>query len=107
MSSHTPSSHGLAARRDQIALLCRSHHVRRLDLFGSVLGGLATAGSDYDFLVEFQALPPGDYSKAYFGLLDGLQALLQAPVDLVVERAIRNPYLRQAVERERASVYAT
>ncbi len=30
-----------------------------------------------------------------------MQALLLAPVDLVVERAIRNPYFRDAVQAQR------
>ena len=97
----------LDARREPIAALCRRHHVRRLDLFGSAASGRDQAGSDYDFLVEFEPLPPESYAEAYFGLLEGLQALLDAPVDLVVERAIRNPYFRQAVEAQREAVYAS
>lgn len=89
-----------------VAALCRRHHVLRLDLFGSVATGRATAESDYDFLVEFEPLPPNRYADAYLGLLAGLQDLLQAPVDLVVERAIRNPYFRQSVERSRTPLYA-
>lgn len=103
----TASLHArLDARRDRIAALCRRHHVRRLDLFGSAATGGEHAGSDYDFLVEFEPLPPGGYSEAYFGLLEDLQALLEAPVDLVVERAIRNPYFRQAVDAQRQALYA-
>jgi predicted nucleotidyltransferase len=37
-----------------IADFCRSHHIRRLALFGSVLRGDFTADSDVDFLVEFK-----------------------------------------------------
>lgn len=96
----------LDKRHAQIAALCRRHHVRRLDLFGSAATGQARTGSDYDFLVEFDSLPPGGYTDAFFGLLEGLQALLDAPVDLVVERAIRNPYFRQSVERSRERLYA-
>lgn len=32
---------------------CRTHHVRRLAVFGSVLKGAATPHSDIDLLVEF------------------------------------------------------
>lgn len=96
----------LDARREPIAALCRRHHVRRLDLFGSAASGRDQAGSDYDFLVEFEPLPPGGYTEAYFDLLEGLQALLGAPVDLVVDSAIRNPYFRRAVDAQREPLYA-
>ena len=98
--------HLLDHRREQIATLCHRHHVRRLDLFGSAATGHTHAGSDFDFLVEFDALPPGGYTEAYFGLREDLQSLLGAPIDLVVERAVRNPYFRQSIERSRESLYA-
>lgn len=96
----------LDTRRSALAELCRRHHVRRMDLFGSVSAGGEHAASDYDFLVEFEPLSPGAYADAYFGLLEGLQALLEARVDLVVERAIRNPFFRRAVDAQREPVYA-
>lgn len=89
-----------------IVALCRRFHVRRLDVFGSAASGQRHADSDFDFLVEFGPLPSGGYADAYFGMREGLEALLNAPVDLVVRSAIRNPYFRQAVESSRAQLYA-
>lgn len=106
MNAAVPSHVQLGRHRAAIEALCRHHHVHRLDAFGSVARGNACAGSDYDFLVEFEPLPAGGYAEAYFGLLEGLQALLHAPVDLVVERAIRNPYFRQALQARREPLYA-
>ena len=91
----------------EIEALCRSHHVLRLDLFGSAATGRDRSGeSDLDFLVEFGPVPPGSYADAYFGLLESLEQLFGRPVDLVVASAIKNPYFRQSVERTKASVYA-
>ena len=88
--------------------LCRSHRVRRLDLFGSAATGQYRPGeSDLDFLVEFEPLAVGTYADTYFGLLEALEALFSRPVDLVVESAIRNPYFRQSVEQTRTPLYAT
>ncbi len=96
----------VAAHRADIAALCRQFGVRRLDLFGSAARGHDfTAGSDIDFLVEFEA----DHSPVTFadflGLRDALAALLDRPVDLAMAGAIRNPFLRAAIERSRIPVH--
>ena len=83
------------------------HHVLRLEAFGSAARGIADpATSDVDFLVEFLPLAPGHRADAYFSLLEDLQALLGRPVDLVMTRAIRNPYFLQAIEPDREVLYA-
>jgi predicted nucleotidyltransferase len=97
----------VAERREQVAEACRRHGVRRLDLFGSAAeGGFDPAASDLDFLVEFLPLPPGERADAYFGLLDDLRNLFGRPVDLVVDKAVRNPYFRAEADRTRTPVYA-
>ncbi|WP_108471096.1 nucleotidyltransferase family protein [Rhodanobacter thiooxydans] len=105
MNIDAPSLQHLQAHREGLATLCRRHRVRRLAVFGSAARGEAKAGSDYDFLVEFDTLPPGGYATAFFGLHEDLQALLGAPVELIVERAIRNPYFRQSVQAQRQELY--
>lgn len=96
----------LIEHRDQIADLCRRHHVLRLEAFGSAArADFDPAASDLDFLVEFQPLPPGQRADAYLGLLEDLQALLGHPVDLVMIRAVRNRYFMQAIEPDRELLY--
>lgn len=87
--------------------LCAQYHVRRLELFGSALTEEQFDGdsSDLDFLVEFLPLEPGQRADTYFSLLEGLEALFQRHVDLVVTRAIKNPYFQQAVDRDRELLY--
>ena len=93
-------------RHAAIATLCQHAHARRLDLFGSaVRGDFDASASDLDFLVEFDDLPPTQYADAFFELKQGLEQLFARPVDLVVERAIRNPYFKQRVDAERQPVY--
>jgi len=94
-------------KREQIVELCRQYHVQRLELFGSALrDDFDARHSDLDFLVEFEQLPAGLYAKTYFALIEALEELFQRPVDLVVASAIRNPYFRESVERNKALVYA-
>ncbi|MGA3057815.1 MAG: nucleotidyltransferase domain-containing protein [Candidatus Limnocylindrales bacterium] len=93
--------------RAELAGLCRRYRVLSLSVFGSaVRDDFDPERSDYDFLVEFEALPPGKYTDAYFGLLESLQRLMGRPVDLVVASAIKNPYFRQSVEQTKALLYA-
>ena len=70
--------------REQIAALCRSHGVRRLELIGSgARGDFDPARSDLDFLVEFQDEALSQLSKRYFGVLFGLEDLLKRKIDLI------------------------
>lgn len=98
----------IETRRAELAKLCRRFHVRRLDVFGSAGrgGGFDPARSDVDFLVEFEPGAPVGAFDIYFGLKEALEALLGRPVDLVVEKAVRNPYVRASIERGRETVYA-
>jgi predicted nucleotidyltransferase len=87
--------------------LCERYGVAKLEVFGSaVTGAFDEATSDLDFLVEYLPLPPGKHADAYFGLLESLQALLQRPVDLVMVKAVRNPYFLQAIADSREVLYA-
>ncbi len=93
--------------REQISQLCRRFRVRRLELFGSAVSGDFDAGtSDVDFLVEFEPLQLGEHADAYFGLRESLGKLLSRPVDLVMTRAIHNPYFLESVNASRTVVYA-
>lgn len=97
----------LTHHRERLAALCRKHHVRRLEVFGSAATGeFDTTSSDVDLLVEFEDMPFADRADAYLGLLTDLQALLDHPVDLLENSAVRNPYLRQGIDASRELLYA-
>lgn len=94
-------------KREDLNRLCGRYRVHRLDLFGSAAdGSFDPENSDLDFLVEFLPLRPGEHADAYFGLLDALETLFKRRVDLVMTRAIRNPYFLEAVNRRRVLLYA-
>ncbi len=97
----------LAGQRAQIARLCRRHHVRRLDLFGSAArGDFDAATSDLDFLVEFDDSRATPGLKAYLALKGDLEKMLGHPVDLLIPEAITNPYVKADIARDRLTVYA-
>lgn len=93
--------------RDEIADLCRQFGVRRLEVFGSAATGAFREGeSDLDFLVEFESPDVPGYFDRYFGLKEALEALFGLSVDLVVDRAIKNPYFRASVDASRSLLFA-
>ena len=92
---------------DELRALCRQYNVQSLYLFGSAANGeFKPEESDIDFLVSFETMDPYTYLDAYMGLADSLEQLLGRPVDLVIERAIKNPYFREEVEETRVKLYA-
>jgi len=93
--------------RADIADLCRTFGVQRLDVFGSaVRDDFDPARSDVDFLVDFAHDEDRNRFRDYFALRDALARLLGRPVDLVMARALTNRYLQAAIETERQLVYA-
>jgi uncharacterized protein len=93
--------------RAELETLCRRHHVRTLEVFGSATDGtFDPVRSDLDFLVDFEPMAPGPHSKSYFGLWFALQDLFGRHVDLVETPAIRNPYFLRAVNQSRRVLYA-
>lgn len=97
---------GLDLDRQAIDALCRRFGVRRLSIFGSAAtGDFSPERSDVDFLVEFDPDLGGRFD-AYFGLKEELERLLGRPVDLVMPKALDNPYFAALVERSRRELYA-
>jgi predicted nucleotidyltransferase len=97
----------IEAHRIDIAELCRRFHVQRLDVFGSAARGsdFDPVRSDIDLLVTYiPGYHPG--IAAYLDLRDALTALLERPVDLVMEGAVENPFIRAGIERSREPLYA-
>ncbi|HUR28962.1 MAG TPA: nucleotidyltransferase domain-containing protein [Planctomycetota bacterium] len=94
------------AKVPEIEALCFKHRVQRLDLFGSATrDDFDPTRSDLDFVVEFQELSPKHYYDAFWGLLEGLEQLFDRPIDLVVRRALRNPYFIERVEQTKIPLF--
>lgn len=93
-------------RRDEIRRLAERHHVMSLELFGSAATGqFDAAASDLDFVVRFEELPLDEHANAYFGLLEGLEDLFGRRIDLLEDAAIRNQYLREAIDDSKRRLY--
>ena len=88
-----------------IIKLCETHKVKSLYAFGSVLTDNFNQESDIDLIVNFGEVQLLDYADNYFDLKFSLEDTLKRSVDLLEEKAIKNPYFRQSVNQQRQLVY--
>jgi hypothetical protein len=94
-------------RLPQLRELCRRHHVARLALFGSAVGGrFDPVRSDLDFVVEYLPVREAMTMSAYFDFKEALERLFGREVDLVERAAVRNPYFREELEETQVQLYA-
>ena len=85
--------------------ICKEFALQQLALIGSAARDDFSPESDIDVLVTFQ----GDDKlfDRYFGLKTKLETLFKRKIDIIEERAIRNPFFKKAIEKDRVNVYGT
>ncbi len=94
-------------RITEIILLCKSHHVISIALFGSAAKGSMHVNSDVDFLVQFSdELPVLDYADNYFNLVEELEKIVGKKVDLISIKSLKNQILIEDIERSKVVLYA-
>lgn len=90
---------------DKIRALCIKHKVARLFVFGSILTDNFNKSSDIDLLVDFAGVDLYDYADNYFDLKTSLEKLLKRQIDLLEDKAVKNPYLRQSIDSSKQMIY--
>ena len=88
-----------------ITKLCKTHNVKSLYAFGSVLTEKFNPDSDIDLIVEFQPLDVLDYADNYYDLKFSLETILKREIDLLEEKAIKNPYFRKTINQHKQLIY--
>lgn len=88
-----------------IKKLCERHNVKSLYVFGSILTDRFNSESDIDLIVDFSNMEVEDYADNYFDFKFSLQDILKRPIDLLEEKAIKNPYFKQSVNQQRQLIY--
>lgn len=92
--------------RSELRELAKRFHIRRLHLFGSAARDELKADSDIDLLVEFEEnhTPSmggmDEITRAFERLFDGRK------IDIATPSIMKNPYRRQAIERDMEELYA-
>jgi predicted nucleotidyltransferase len=89
----------------EIVKLCKTHKVKSLYAFGSVLTDKFNHESDIDLIVDFANIALEDYADNYFDFKFSLQDILKRPIDLLEEKAIKNPYFKQSINQQKQLVY--
>jgi predicted nucleotidyltransferase len=89
-----------------ITSLCQQYRVCSLYAFGSVLTDRFNNNSDIDLIVEIDESDPIEYAESYFNIKFALEDLLKRPIDLLENKAIRNPLMREHINNSKQLVYA-
>jgi len=92
-----------SAYKSDIQNICRELRLQRLDLIGSATRDDFSDNSDIDVLITFE----GDENlfDRYFSLKEKLEEIFKRKVDVIEERAVKNPFFRKTVNRDRIKVY--
>jgi uncharacterized protein len=90
---------------DQIKQACNNNKVRSLFAFGSVTSKNFRPDSDIDLVVDIDENDPLEYSDYYFNLKFELEKLLNRQIDLLEQKAIKNKYLKEQIDRTKVLVY--
>lgn len=94
----------LNAYKKQIESICRALSVQRLDLVGSAArDDFQPDRSDIDVLVDFKGQER--LFERYFDLKQQLELCFGRQVDIMQSTALKNPFVKQSIDRDRIAVY--
>lgn len=62
--------------------------------------------SDIDLVADIDSNDPFEYADNYFNLKFALQDLLKRPIDLLENKAIKNPFIRKNIDSSKFLIYA-
>lgn len=94
----------VSLNQEQVAEFCRRHHIRKLSLFGSVLGENFRPDSDIDVLVEFEPSTSVGFLRL-IAMEQELSQILLRKVDLRTPAELSR-YFREEVLRTAEVQYA-
>ena len=90
---------------ESLKKLCDTYNVDKMYLIGSALNSKFTDNSDIDFLVKFKPIELSGYFENYMDFKENLKNLLGREVDLLEEQTLKNPILRDSVNKSKELIY--
>lgn len=86
--------------------LCKSHHVKHIYAFGSsVTENFNEESSDIDLLIEIDSDDPITRGENLMSIWDKLEDFFQKKVDLLTASSIKNPILRDNIDKTKILIY--
>jgi predicted nucleotidyltransferase len=99
-------SQEIQSRINDFLNLCKVHKVKKLYAFGSsITDHYDEQASDIDLLVEIDDNDPLERGEKLISFWDGLEAFFQRKVDLLTNSSIKNPILRNNINRTKVLIY--
>ena len=83
--------------KKEISPLCEKYRIAYVDAFSSFARSKQTNSSDIDLIIEFSKPRREKISTRFFGFLHEVEDRFQRKVDLLTERSLKNPYLKDIV----------
>jgi len=105
LSLHQIVEERLGVSTSRILDFCHKWQIAELSLFGSVLRDDFSAQSDVDVLVSFAESSRWTLWD-YMEMKEELEKVFGRSVDLVSQRALKNPYRRQTILASKRTLYA-
>ncbi len=90
---------------EKLKELCHKYKVSKLYVFGSFVKGNFTNKSDIDLIVLFEDVKLEDYADNYFDFKYSLEDIFNRKVDLLEEKAIKNPFFKKSIEKTKRLIY--
>jgi predicted nucleotidyltransferase len=96
----------ISKKRNDFAILCKSHKVKYLYAFGSSTSDrFDPKRSDIDLLVEIDSKDPIDRGEKLLSLWDLFESFFNRKVDLLTESSLRNPFLKRSIDSTKVLIY--
>jgi predicted nucleotidyltransferase len=96
----------IAERENVFSDVCKAHNVKYIYAFGSAISNrFDKSKSDIDLLVEIEDSDPIERGDKLMSLWDIFEDFFQRKVDLLTEKSINNPFLRQSIDSSKILIY--
>jgi len=89
----------------ELKKLCIKYNVLQLYIFGSVLNEKFSDDSDIDFIVSFENVELDSYADNYFDFKFSLEDLFNRKIDMLEDKAIKNPFFRKTIDLSKKLIY--
>lgn len=96
----------IGKRSNDFLFLCKNNNIKYLYAFGSsVTNQFDETTSDIDLLIELQSNDPLERGETLIKIWDQFEDFFNKKVDLLTESSIKNPYLKESIEKSKIMIY--